>query len=154
MGSLFRKSTPKSLAMPLSPAFNDSIRWLTAGVLLRGQTLHMVTLVALPLAYSTRSLYWAVMPDASRSSFSVSQSFPPPLSIKPENGFSVGRLSSASCRSLMTPPRLKMHCVATSFSSEMSLMMLDPITTVPLGDFSWRQWSLLACRLRSLMRYR
>ena len=133
IGSLSRKSTLRSLAMPLSPAFKDSIRWLTAAVLFRGQTLQMVTVVALALAHSTKSLYWAVMPDTSRSSLSVSQSFPPPMRMMREKGLSIGRLSRASCRSLITPPRLQMHCVATSLSSDPNYAGTDNYST--MGGF-------------------
>ena len=140
--------------MPLSPALSDSMRWLTVSDLMRGQTLQIVTLDALVSEHATRSLYWAMIPDTSRSSPSVSQTFPPPTRIMQERGVSVGRSSRTSCRSLTTPPRLQMHWVATSFSSAMSLIMLEPISAVPWGFLSWRQWSPIACRLRSLMCWR
>ena len=54
----------------------------------------------------------------------------------------------------MTPPRLQMQWLAASFSSAMSLIMLEPISAVPLGLLSWGQWSPLAWRLRSLTRWR
>ena len=101
IGSLSRKSTLRSLVMPLSPAFKDSISWLTAAVLFRGQTLQMVTVVALALAHSTKSLYWAVMPVTSRSSLSVSQSFPPPMRMMREKGLSIG--STVTCHQQPRP---------------------------------------------------
>ena len=140
--------------MPLSPAVSDSMCWLTVLDLMRGQTLQIVILDALILAHATRSLNWVIIPHTSRSSPSVSQSFPPPTRMMRERGLSVGRSSRTSCRSLMTPPRLQMHWVATIFSSAMSLIMLEPISAVPLGFLRWRQWSPLAYRLRSLTRWR
>ena len=100
------------------------MHWLTTSDLLRGQTLQMVTFAALVLAHAQRSLYWAVIPETSMSSPSISQSFPPPTRMMWERGWSAGRSSRLLVGPWWHPQVYRCTGWLQVFLSAVSLMVL------------------------------
>ena len=130
-------STSRSEQSACKPALRDEIRSVTSGLLFLGQTLDTAMELAIDLAVFIRSLYWFRISVTSPPAPLLSQSFPPMTKTAWDNWQCGGKLSNSVWTSLISPPLMQTHLVATSLFGSISRIMLLPSTTVrcALGNY-------------------